>query len=162
MFSVPQNCLCSLVPLIFRPLSPCSPEINALVPLFPKPLGGPLIRNRESSEKTLISSWQYNAVPGARFTKQLSKNLCLISFINEKFTLIPFHRISKKSPNQNISKLNTCHKSKSDMHKSDRLINARPNLIKILKIIKLYLYLSCSYRQMIDNLRCCSKMILTQ
>ena len=31
MFPVPQNCLCSPVPLIFMPLFPCSP----------KPLGGP-------------------------------------------------------------------------------------------------------------------------
>ena len=40
MFSVPQYCLCSPVPLKIWPLFPCSPEINALFPLLPKPLGG--------------------------------------------------------------------------------------------------------------------------
>ena len=50
---VPQNqntdVLCSLfpeiafvpVPFSFRLLFFCSPEINGLIPLFPKPLGGP-------------------------------------------------------------------------------------------------------------------------
>ena len=36
MFPVPQNCLCSPVPLIFRPLFPCSLK---KVPLFPKTHG---------------------------------------------------------------------------------------------------------------------------
>ena len=35
-FPVPQNCLCAPVPLIFRPNFPCSPEINAFIPVFPK------------------------------------------------------------------------------------------------------------------------------
>ena len=38
MFPVPENCLCSLFPLF---LGLCSPEKLALVPLFPKTLGGP-------------------------------------------------------------------------------------------------------------------------
>ena len=36
MYPVPQNWLCSPVPLIFGRLLPCSPEKYALVPLFPK------------------------------------------------------------------------------------------------------------------------------
>ena len=35
MFPVPQNFICSPVPLIFRPLFPCSPEINSPVPQNP-------------------------------------------------------------------------------------------------------------------------------
>ena len=35
MFPVPQNCLCSPFPLIFRPLFPCSPEKIALIPQNP-------------------------------------------------------------------------------------------------------------------------------
>ena len=39
--SIPQNCLCSHVPLIFRPLFPCSPKkLMASFFCFPKPLGG--------------------------------------------------------------------------------------------------------------------------
>ena len=33
--------------------------------------------------------------PGASFTKQLSMNLGLSFSLSEKFTLIPFHKISK-------------------------------------------------------------------
>ena len=39
MFPVPQYCLCSPVPLKTWPLFPCSPEINAFFPLFPKTPG---------------------------------------------------------------------------------------------------------------------------
>ena len=35
MFPILQNCLCSGLPLIFRPLFPCSPEINTFVPQNP-------------------------------------------------------------------------------------------------------------------------------
>ena len=45
MFPVPQNGFCSAVPFSFRFLFPCAPEINGLIPLFPKPLGGPHFRN---------------------------------------------------------------------------------------------------------------------
>ena len=38
-FPVPQNCLCSPAPLIFKSLFPCSPEKIDLVPLFPKTRG---------------------------------------------------------------------------------------------------------------------------
>ena len=44
--SIPQNCLCALDLLIFRPLFPCSPEINAFLPPTPhcslKPMRGPI------------------------------------------------------------------------------------------------------------------------
>ena len=40
MFPVPQYCLCSPVPFIFRLLFPRSPELNCLIPLFPKTPGG--------------------------------------------------------------------------------------------------------------------------
>ena len=43
MFPVPQNCLCSPVPLIFRPFFPRSPEKMPLFPFSQKPLGGPQI-----------------------------------------------------------------------------------------------------------------------
>ena len=39
MFPFPQDCLCSPVPIIFRPLFPCSLEKNAFIPLFPKTPG---------------------------------------------------------------------------------------------------------------------------
>ena len=39
MSHVPQNCLCSPVPFSFRLLFPFSPEINGLIPLFPKTSG---------------------------------------------------------------------------------------------------------------------------
>ena len=40
MFPVPQNCLCSPVPLIFMPLFPCSPDKMPLFPSSPKPWEG--------------------------------------------------------------------------------------------------------------------------
>ena len=39
MLPVPQYCLCSIVLLKIWPLFPCSPEINALFPLFTKTCG---------------------------------------------------------------------------------------------------------------------------
>ena len=39
LFPVPQNCLCSPFPLMFRRLYHYSPEINALVRLLPKTPG---------------------------------------------------------------------------------------------------------------------------
>ena len=44
--------------------------------------------------------------PGVRFTKQLSKNLGLRSFVSEKFTLIPFHKISQKIPKSKFKQNN--------------------------------------------------------
>ena len=39
MFHVPQNCLCFPGPFSFILLFPRSPEINGLIPLFPKTTG---------------------------------------------------------------------------------------------------------------------------
>ena len=56
MFPVPKNCLCSPVPLIFRPLFPCSPEKIAIVPLFPQTPGrASLLAHQNKAAKTELS-----------------------------------------------------------------------------------------------------------
>ena len=42
---------------------------------------------------SIYSPGSFNQIPGAIFTKQLSKNLGLSSFLSETFTLIPYHKI---------------------------------------------------------------------
>ena len=56
---VPKNCLCSLVPLIFRPLLPCSPEMISLVPLFPKSMWRPHSRPNKRCGSFLLKWWHF-------------------------------------------------------------------------------------------------------
>ena len=58
MFPVPQYCLCSPVPLKIWPLFLCSPEINALVPLFPKTPGRASVLD-QIIVAAILESWSH-------------------------------------------------------------------------------------------------------
>ena len=48
----------------------------------------------------------FEARSGASYTMQLSKDLGLSSVLNEKFTLISYHKLSKKIPKSQFIQIN--------------------------------------------------------
>ena len=62
---------------------------------------------------------------GANFTKQLSKNLALRSFLSETFTLIPYHKILSLNLRY-FMKLASCAEIKSEVRRVTNFLNILP------------------------------------